>query len=377
VVPDTEPAAPPLGGFTVALATDRRASDLVTWLEAEGLKTVDVRAVQHVPQPEPEAIAQAVRDCVEQPAHEVIVSSAFGLRQWLSAAQREGLLDALIGCLTEARLLARNAVTADGLRELGLTQIWSTAAATTEDLFRYLIAQPMAGRRVLAQIETDAHRELCQALRAAGAVVVEVATHQFRPPPHVDVIRRLNDLVTRRHVDALVLAGPAATHNVLEQAVADHVLDDVLNALVDDVLAVCLGPLTAEPLIGKGVSVTTAAEPVPRSLAAAVAAELPRRAVKVVVGGAAVEIRGHAVVVSGQLVPMQAGPMAVLRALATQPGRVLSAAEIRAIVPHSSTVDDHAIEMAVSRLRGSLGRTDLAGLDLVQTVMKRGYRLAV
>jgi uroporphyrinogen-III synthase len=57
---------------------------------------------------------------------------------------------------------------------------------------------------------------------------------------------------------------------------------------------------------------------------------------------------------------------------------VLSAAEIRTYLPQSSTVDDHAIEMAVSRLRGSLGHSDdLRGLDLVQTVMKRGYRLAI
>jgi uroporphyrinogen-III synthase len=34
-------------------------------------------------------------------------------------------------------------------------------------------------------------------------------------------------------------------------------------------------------------------------------------------------------------------------------------------------VDDHAIEMAVSRLRRTLHDS-----DLIQTVMKRGYRLA-
>ena len=58
----------------------------------------------------------------------MIVSSAFGLRLWLEAARRLGLLDQLVAGLAEARLLARNPVTADGLRELGLTQIWSTAA---------------------------------------------------------------------------------------------------------------------------------------------------------------------------------------------------------------------------------------------------------
>jgi uroporphyrinogen-III synthase len=165
--------------------------------------------------------------------------------------------------------------------------------------------------------------------------------------------------------------------NVLDQAIADNVLDDVLNALVHDVAAVCLGPLTAEPFEKHGVHVVQAAEPVPRSLAATVLTELPLRALTLEVAGRKVEIRGQAVVIDGHLVPVQAGPLAVLRALATHPGRVLSTAEIRAVLPHSSTVDDHAIEMAVSRLRGTLGHSELRGLDVVQTVMKRGYRLAV
>ena len=235
----------------------------------------------------------------------------------------------------------------------------------------------MAGRRVVAQIEVDAHRELCDVLRAAGAGVVEVSTHQFGPPTHADEIRRLNDLMVRRHVDAVVLAGPAVTDNLVDQARVDGVLDEVLNALVHDVPALCLGPLTASALSALGVPVLRAAEPVPRSLAAAVLTELPLRALALDVGGRKVEIRGQAIVVDGALIPVQAGPLAVLRALATHPGRVLSAAEIRAYLPHSSTVDDHAVEMAVSRLRGSLGHSDLGGLDLVQTVMKRGYRLAI
>ena len=366
-----------LAGYTIALATDRRNHEMAAWLAEEGARTLGFRAVQTTPQPDPAAIAAAVWESVAAPAHEVIVSSAFGLRAWLAAARRLGLLDALVAGLAEARLLARNPVTADGLRELGLTQIWSTAAATTEDLFRYLIAQPMAGRRVVAQIELDAHRELCEALRSAGATVVEVATHQFGPPTSADEIRRLVDLVVRRHVDALVLAGPAVAQNLLDQAAADGQLDELLNTLVEDVPALCLGPLTAAPIEARGVPTVRAAEPVPRALAAAALTELPLRSLTVEVAGRKVEIRGQAVVVDGQLVPVQAGPMAVLRALATRPGQVLSAAEIRAILPRTtSTVDDHAIEMAVSRLRGTLGSAD-DRLDLVQTVMKRGYRLAM
>ncbi len=52
-------------------------------------------------------------------------------------------------------------------------------------------------------------------------------------------------------------------------------------------------------------------------------------------------------------------------------GRVLSCAEIRRATPSWAAVDDHAIEMAVSRLRRTLHDG-----QLIQTVMRRGYRLA-
>jgi uroporphyrinogen-III synthase len=60
--------------------------------------------------------------------------------------------------------------------------------------------------------------------------------------------------------------------------------------------------------------------------------------------------------------------MAVLRALAAAPGRVLSRAALLPALPRGA--DEHAVEMAVARLRAGLG----AG-GIVQTVVKRGYRL--
>ena len=60
--------------------------------------------------------------------------------------------------------------------------------------------------------------------------------------------------------------------------------------------------------------------------------------------------------------------MAVLRALAATPGRVLSRAALLRALPRGA--DEHAVEMAVARLRAGLGTA-----GVVQTVVKRGYRL--
>jgi uroporphyrinogen-III synthase len=63
--------------------------------------------------------------------------------------------------------------------------------------------------------------------------------------------------------------------------------------------------------------------------------------------------------------------MAVLRALARRPGRVVPRADLLAELPGGGA-DEHAVEAAIARLRSSLGAP-----KVVQTVVKRGYRLAL
>ena len=96
------------------------------------------------------------------------------------------------------------------------------------------------------------------------------------------------------------------------------------------------------------------------------AADVPHKRV----AGQEVTLRGHAALVDGSLRPMAPAPMAVLRALAAAPGRVLSRAALLSALPRGA--DEHAVEMAVARLRAALG-----GSAFVQTVVKRGYRLRV
>jgi len=81
------------------------------------------------------------------------------------------------------------------------------------------------------------------------------------------------------------------------------------------------------------------------------------------------QLRGHAVTCDDAFVPLAPGPLAVIRALAVEPGRVVSRDELATVLPGDG--DGHAVEMTVARLRTALGAP-----ELVQTVVKRGYRLA-
>ena len=63
---------------------------------------------------------------------------------------------------------------------------------------------------------------------------------------------------------------------------------------------------------------------------------------------------------------------AVLTALSRRPGAVVSKGELRKQV-WANGADDHAVEVTVGRLRRRLGPAS----DGIETVMRRGYRLAV
>jgi uroporphyrinogen-III synthase len=89
------------------------------------------------------------------------------------------------------------------------------------------------------------------------------------------------------------------------------------------------------------------------------------------VAGHLLEIRGTCVLVDDMAKAVSPAGMATIRALAHRPGAVVSRADLLGALPGSGT-DTHAVETAVLRLRTALGDK-----NIVSTVVKRGYRLAV
>lgn len=89
------------------------------------------------------------------------------------------------------------------------------------------------------------------------------------------------------------------------------------------------------------------------------------------VAGRLVQLAADGAVVDGVRVRLTPAPLAMLKALATRPGHVLTRAELMVHLPSGQAANEHAVEAAVARLRAAVGT------DLVHTVVKRGYRLAM
>ena len=82
------------------------------------------------------------------------------------------------------------------------------------------------------------------------------------------------------------------------------------------------------------------------------------------------ELRGQAALLDGRPLALSPAPLAMLRTLARRPGQVVDRRTLLAALPGAA--DLHAVEVAVGRLRTGLGAS-----GVVETVVKRGYRLAV
>lgn len=82
------------------------------------------------------------------------------------------------------------------------------------------------------------------------------------------------------------------------------------------------------------------------------------------------EVDGRTASLDGEPLPLSPVPLALLRLLSRSPGEVVDRHRLLATMPAAS--DLHAVEVAVARLRTGIGRP-----GVVETVVKRGYRLAV
>jgi uroporphyrinogen-III synthase len=362
----TEPAAT-LSGYTIGVTADRRRDELANLLKNRGARVVIAPALRIVPIADDAELRAATRACLETPPDVVLVNTGIGMRGWLEAADGWGLGEPLRAVLSRAYLIGRGPKARAAIRSTGLHDQWSPEGESYEEVVDHLTARGITGLTVAMQLHGESQPEYTDGLEAAGAHVIEVPVYRWAPPTDPAPLDRLVDLIAGRLVDAVTFTSAPAVGALLRAAGPQCGV--LLDALKADVLVACVGPVTAAPLRRYDVPIVAPARARLSALVRTIVDELPRRAVSIQVAGHSLTLRGHAAIVDGELRPLAPAPMAVLRALAAAPGRVLSRAALLRALPRGA--DEHAVEMAVARLRAGLGAS-----GVVQTVVKRGYRLA-
>jgi uroporphyrinogen-III synthase len=370
-------AAPPLSGYRVAVTSARRSNELCALLRRDGAIVASAAAITMLALPDDDELRCNTEALIANPPDILIATTSVGFRGWLTAAEGWQLGSQLTAALSGARIVARGAKVTGALRAAGLPEEWSPKTESSREVVKYLRQSGITDCRIAVQLhgtteDWDPFPEFLDELRAGGAEVVPIRVYRWKPVPLGGKFDQLIKQVAQRQFDAVTFTSAPAVAATLMRAADLGITDQLLNALRADVRAMCVGPVTAQPLARLGVPTSSPERMRLAALARHIAEELPvLRSRSLQAAGHRVEIHGSSVTVDGAVQLLSPAAMAILRALAHRPGVVVARRELLRTLPGSAS-DPHAVDTAVLRLRKALGDS-----KIVATVIKRGYRLAV
>jgi uroporphyrinogen-III synthase len=373
----TQPDSAPLTGYRIAVTSARRAEELCALLGRHGAEVCSAPAINMIALPDDDELHGNTKALIAEPPDILVAHTGIGFRGWVAAAEGWGLSNQLIAALSSARIVARGPKATGALRAAGLHEEWSPKSESSHDVLKYLLESGVSGKRVAIQLHGaadawDPFPEFMGGLRSAGAEVVPIRVYRWKSTALGGEFDQLVTGIARRQFDAVSFTSAPAAAAVLERGRDLGIEDQLLEALRTDVHAMCVGPVTSQPLRRKGVPTSSPERMRLGALARHITEQLPLLgSCTVAAAGHVVDIRGTCVLVDGSIKLLSPSGMAILRALAQRPGDVVSRSDLLRVLPGNSN-DPHAVDTAVLRLR-----TALDDKNIVATVVKRGYRLAV
>jgi uroporphyrinogen-III synthase len=360
-----------LVGFRIGVTSDRRSGDLIAALERRGAEVMHAPTLRIVPAEEDARLIDDTRSIIAARPDVVLATTAYGMRGWFEAADACGLGSALLQTLAASSILVRGPKARGALRAAGLLDDGMSREETTASLVDQVIDEGVAGRTVAVQLHGFVDAEQLERLRSAGASVITVAPYAWTTPIEPQRVNRILDAISARSLDAVTFTSAPAAEALLVAAGRRDQRHRVIDALRTDVTAFSVGPVTAAPLHAAGIESIHPDRYRLGALVRVLCEHLTEHQVRrVQTQQGLLEIRGRSAAIGGRRTTLSPTSVAVLRLLADAGGAVVPKSKLQAVLPDAG--DDHALEVAVGRLRQALDRR-----GVVTTVIKRGYRLNV
>jgi uroporphyrinogen-III synthase len=368
----SQPTPDQLAGFTVALTSDRRSDELAASFARRGATVLHAPTLRIVPLDQDAELVDATRAVLGEPAARRRRDDRHRVPRLGRGRRRRRLAPDLLDVLGKARLLARGPKARGAIRAAGLVEAWAATSEVTDEVVDLLLAEGVAGRRVAVQLHGATDPKLLARLTDAGAEVLAVPVYRWGPSPDPAAVQRAVDATCQRTVDAVVFTSAPGSQAFLDAARAAGRGDELVSALRSDVVAAAVGPVTAGPLRDVGLDPLVPDRSRLGALVRAVAVHLTDcRVRRLPTAGGVLELRGQSASLDGRAPDRcRRRRWRCCGRWRRRPGQVVDRPTLLAALPGAA--DLHAVEMAVARLRTGLG---VAGV--VETVVKRGYRLAV
>lgn len=365
----------PLTGYRIGVTAARKVEEQLALLQRRGAGCVWAPALSQDPNQVDDAdLRAATEEVLSRPVDMFLATTGIGMRAWFAATDTWGTTEALLAALGNAEILARGPKTMGALRRRGLRELWAPESEEFEDVLAHLRGRDLTGRRIVVQEHGQSLSMVAHALRRQGADVTTVTVYRVRSAEDPSPMFGLIDLIADRGLDAVTFTSAPAVAALMDAAGSTGRRDEVVSAFQAEVVASCVGPVTSAAFEMWGVPTIFPERSRLAAMVKQLEVELPLRREGLAVelaGGRKLLLHGDDVLLDGVEIKLTPAPAAVLASLVANPGVVVSRRALLSMLPSGTAGSEHAVEMAVARLRAAIGT------KAVQTVVKRGYRLAV
>lgn len=360
-----------LAGFRIGVTADRRSGDLIDALERRGASVFHAPALKIAPIAEDVELLADTAAMIAARPDLFIITTAYGMRRWFEAADAAGLGDDLLDVLGGGRIYVRGPKARGAVRAAGLDDVGISSDETTATLVDQLLQGDLSGLTIGIQLHAYADARQLERLRAAGATLLTVTPYRWIKPEGSERLPRLIDAVCAGQLDCVTFTSAPAVDALFSTAAEQGLQEELIGRFRHAVLAAAVGPVTAQPLIDAGITPIVPERFRMGALIRLVCDHLAEHHVEQLgtrVGY--VEVRGRSVRVNGVQVDLAPAQLVLFRALVSARGAVLSRDALMDLLAHTGA--GHALDMNVNRLRKSLPDP-----EMIETVVKRGYRLDV
>jgi uroporphyrinogen-III synthase len=362
---------PVLAGTQILVTAQRRAADLSLALGRRGADVTIAASLGVESHIDEDTLLAQTRQMIATGTDIVVVTTGIGFRGWLDTAEAAGLGHELVEALQSVRLIARGPKARGALQAAGLVPDWVAESETSAEIADFLATEGVKGLSIAVQHHGAGDDGLEKRLRAAGGRPFGLVVYRWGAPPDPSAVDRSVRDAAMGSYDAVVFTsapGAAAWLAAVDEA---GVADDLRRLEKDRrVVLAAVGPVTADPLRAAGFDPLLPDRARLGALVRSLVMYLGDASDSVLTPAGHLRIRASAATLDHETLPVSPSGLAILRSLASEPGSVRSREELLAVLPGDSD-DPHSAEVAVARLREAVGQ------PIVQTVVKRGYRLAV
>ena len=362
-----------LEGFRIGVTSDRRSADLIDALARRGAQVLHAPTLRMANAVSDEPVIDDTRAIIAARPDVLLATTAYGVRRWFEVADAAGLGEDLVDALSDTAILVRGPKARGGIRAAGLNDVGMSAEETTESLID----------EVLDEVPVRAHRRRAAA-RVPEPLAARPAARRARPRASRSS-RTAGSSPTRatsastgsstRPAPAASTASPSRARPPCTRCSAPPRRGAATTTSSTRCAARSSPPRSGRsrprPLIDAGITPIQPERYRMGALIRLVCEHLESsRVLRLETRHGPIALRGSVVDVDDRRVALAPVALTILRTLVQARGSVVARERLASGLPGTS--DLHALEVALSRLRQTLGVP-----GLIATVVKRGYRIDV